>query len=278
MSLLKSFFLFLISGLLCYTVANPVFVNITCRTMQTNNEIRRILTAKEIGFAGFDDNKFSTKSIKEQEEIIKLKIPCGQIVWQTDFDRYIQDNDFNRIKKELSYELDDIIDYCKQLNCKNIILVPGNKTVMLNHKEQFNRTVKILQWVSEYIKGSNITINLEAINRFESDSKFLTTQQDSLNLVKAINRPNIKILFDVYHAGMNNEDIMKELKACKDWIGYFHIADVPGRNEPGTGKLSYKDKIFPWIKKNLPNIPIGIECHQICNNQKLKETFSIFDK
>lgn len=71
---------------------------------------------------------------------------------------------------------------------------------------------------------------------------------------------------------------MKELKACKDWIGYFHIADIPGRNEPGTGKLPYKDEIFPWFKKNLPDVPIGIECHQICGNQKLKETFSIFDK
>lgn len=276
MSLLKSLFLF--SGLLCYAVANPVFVNITCRTMQTNNEIKRILTAKELGFAGFDDNKFSTKSIKEQEEIIQLKIPCGQIVWQTDFDRYVQDNDFNRIKKELSYELDDIIDYCKRLNCKNIILVPGNKTVILSYEEQFNRTVKILQWVSEYIKDSTITINLEAINKFESNTKFLITQQDSLKLVKTINRSNIRILFDIHHAGMNNEDIMKELETCKDWIGYFHVADVPGRNEPGTGKLPYKDKIFPWIKKNLPNIPIGIECHQICSNQGLKETFSIFDK
>lgn len=276
MSLLKSLFLFLISGLLCYVVANPVFVNITCRTMQTNNEIKRILAAKELGFAGFDDNKFATKSIKEQEEIIQLKIPCGQIVWQTDFDKYIQDNDFNRIKRELSYELDDMIDYCRQLNCKNIILVPGNKTVMLSYEEQFNRTVKILQWVSEYIKDSAITINLEAINKFESNSKFLITQQDSLKLVKTINKPNIKILFDIYHVGMNNEDIMKELDICKKWIGYFHVADVPGRNEPGTGKLPYEDKIFPWIKKNLPNIPIGIECHQTCSNYELKEIFSIF--
>lgn len=274
MKFLKSLFLFLISGLLCLAVANPLFVNITCKTMQSNNEIERILKAKETGFTGFDDNKFATKSIKEQEEIIQLKIPCGQIVWQTDFDRYVQDNDFNRVKKELSYELDDIKEYCHQLNCKNIILVPGNKTVMLSHKEQFNKTVKILQWVSEYIKNTDITINLEAINKFESNSKFLTTQQDSLRLVKAINKPNIKILFDIYHVGMNNEDIMKELEACKDWIGYFHVADVPGRNEPGTGKLPYKDKIFPWIKKNLPNIPIGIECRQTCSNQKLKELFS----
>lgn len=66
MTYLKSLFLFLISGLLCYAVANPVFVNITCRTMQANNEIKRILTAKEIGFTGFDDNglKLSIKSIK----------------------------------------------------------------------------------------------------------------------------------------------------------------------------------------------------------------------
>ena len=75
---------------------------------------------------------------------------------------------------------------------------------------------------------------------------FLRNSDQTYMICKAVNSPACKILFDMYHMQRNEGNIINNIDKCWDEIGYFQIGDNPGRNEPTTGEMNYKN-IFKHI-------------------------------
>jgi hydroxypyruvate isomerase len=106
---------------------------------------------------------------------------------------------------------------------------------------------------------TNVTLALEPLNTLvDHTGNFLTSTRAAAELVELVNSPFIKILYDVYHMQIMEGNIINTLKAYIGAIGYIHIADVPGRHEPGTGEINYPNVFKALEELNYGGI-IGFE-------------------
>ena len=127
-------------------------------------------------------------------------------------------------------------------------LGPGGSVI--NHYDHLSHTVKlcsmfgILTECAEIAEQSGIRMHLEALNTTaDHKGNFLRTTQMGAEICRLIGSPNLKLLYDVYHMSLNEGGICDHLTAYIDQIGHVHIADAPGRHEPGTGEINYKNVI-----------------------------------
>ena len=90
-------------------------------------------------------------------------------------------------------------------------------------------------------EAAGVTLCLEALNvEVEHVGNFLRYTKDAAEIIRAVNSPNVKILYDAYHMYLNEGKIMETIRKYQDLIGCIHIADAPGRGEPGTGCINYR--------------------------------------
>lgn len=122
----------------------------------------------------------------------------------------------------------------------------GNGGVVINHYPALPEPLKYrtmhetLPACAAIAESFGIQMNLEALNvTTDHAGNFLQTTQMAAQLTRSIGSPNLKILFDAYHMYLNGEDLAAVISAYGDQFGHIHIADAPGRHEPGTGKIDY---------------------------------------
>ena len=80
---------------------------------------------------------------------------------------------------------------------------------------------------------------LECIHLEENPHYYLTSAAEAIEIVRAVNHPQVQFLYDIYHEQMSFGQLIEKLEKNIDVIGLIHIADVPGRHEPGTGEINY---------------------------------------
>jgi hydroxypyruvate isomerase len=135
------------------------------------------------------------------------------------------------------------------LGCENLVIHSnglGDGGVVLNPYDDLPRLQKIdamavtLLELAGRAEKAGVTLLLEALNtRVDHPGNFLSSTGQAAELVDSIGSRWIKILYDVYHMQIMEGDIIDTLGKYKDLIGYIHIADVPGRHEPGTGEINF---------------------------------------
>jgi hydroxypyruvate isomerase len=96
-----------------------------------------------------------------------------------------------------------------------------------------------LKHASDVGAKNGIDIVIEPIDLIEDPAIFLTSVKDGFEIVRAVNRPNVKVLYDFYHEQRGGGNLIEKLEKNIEWVGLVHIADVPGRHEPGTGEIDY---------------------------------------
>jgi hydroxypyruvate isomerase len=121
----------------------------------------------------------------------------------------------------------------------------GGKVV--NHYEGLSDTVKLCSMYDTLLLSVNlaerygIRLNLEALNVYaDHEGNFLRFTREGAEICRQIRSPKLKLLYDIYHMQITEGRICDTLAAYIDHIGHIHIADVPGRHEPGTGEICYK--------------------------------------
>jgi hydroxypyruvate isomerase len=142
---------------------------------------------------------------------------------------------------------------CPQINIKS-----GNRLEGVEPKMQFAAAVDNLKRASDVAAENGINIVIEPIDLLESPSTFLTSVKDGFEIVRAVNRPNVKVLYDFYHEQRGGGNLIEKLEKNIEWVGLVHVADVPGRHEPGTGEIDYKN-IYRTLGKLHYNRVIGME-------------------
>ena len=103
-----------------------------------------------------------------------------------------------------------------------------------------------LAWACEQAHAAGVLVVIEPINHRDMPGFFLNTTGHAAAVVEAIGRDRLAILFDIYHCQVTEGDITSRLTNLLPLIGHIQIADVPARNEPGTGELNW-DFIFKHI-------------------------------
>ena len=83
------------------------------------------------------------------------------------------------------------------------------------------------------------TLLLENIDQEENPRYYLTSVAEGFEIVRKVGNPHVKFLYDFYHEQISEGNLIKKLKENIDFVGLVHIADVPGRHQPGTGEINY---------------------------------------
>jgi 2-dehydrotetronate isomerase len=135
--------------------------------------------------------------------------------------------------------LDEAIAYAAEIGAKNINATAGKS----GGGEAAERTLRAnYAYACEKAAPHGITILLEPINQRDAPGYHVTTVEQAVETVKAVGAPNLRIMFDFYHAQVMQGDVIRRLEAVLPWVGHIQFASAPMRQEPDAGELDY-----PWI-------------------------------
>jgi hydroxypyruvate isomerase len=126
-----------------------------------------------------------------------------------------------------------------ELECTKLILLTGNKVLGLSHEQMHANCVEALKQAADLSASQNIELLLENIDPEENPKYFLTSVAEGFEIVREVNSPRVRFLYDFFHEQISEGNLIAKLAKNIDLIGLVHIADVPGRHEPGTGEINY---------------------------------------
>lgn len=146
--------------------------------------------------------------------------------------------------------LKETINIAHNLNCKKLITCSGNEVEGKTQEEQVSNMINVLEEASQIAAKENIILLLETLNfKIDHPGYFLTSSKTGFNIVKKINSPNLRLLYDIYHMQIMEGNILNTIKENISLIGHFHSAGVPGRHELDNGELNY-----PFIIKKIDKL------------------------
>ena len=132
------------------------------------------------------------------------------------------------------------IDVASERGIPTLIATTGPDQEGLDRETQHASVVDVLSRVAPDAEEAGVTIALEPLNTaVDHPGYFLTTSDEGFAIVDEVGSPNVALLYDVYHQQVTEGNVIQTVTENVDAIGHVHVADVPGRHEPGTGELDY---------------------------------------
>ena len=133
-------------------------------------------------------------------------------------------------------------EWAKQLKCPSLIVTTGNTLPDVSREQQLADLRRGLEGVAKAAQAGGVVAVVEPLNsKVDHKGYFLDHGPEAFQLVEEINNPHLRVLYDIYHMQIMDGDIIATIEQQIDKIGHFHVADVPGRHEPGTGELNYQN-------------------------------------
>jgi hydroxypyruvate isomerase len=126
-----------------------------------------------------------------------------------------------------------------ELGCSRLILLTGNRVPGLTHEQMRRNCVEALKLAADVTAAQNIELSLETIDPEENPNYFLTSVAEGFRVIREVNHPRVKFLYDFFHEQISEGNLIAKLERNIDLVGLVHVADVPGRHEPGTGEINY---------------------------------------
>src|SRR5947209_7898601 len=136
-------------------------------------------------------------------------------------------------------DLNTLLPIAEKLECPAIIVLSGNRVEGLSHDAQHQSCVETLKRAGNIAAKRNVSLLLENIDPEENPKYYLTSVAEGFEIVREVNHPRVKFLYDFYHEQISEGNLIKKLEKNIGEVGLVHIADVPGRHEPGTGEINY---------------------------------------
>jgi hydroxypyruvate isomerase len=139
-------------------------------------------------------------------------------------------------------ELGRCIAAAETVECSRLELLSGNTIPGVSREEQLRNCVATLRAAIPLLERHRMTAVIEMLNSTEEHpGYFLDTTRDALELVERVGNPRVKLLFDIYHVQLAEGNIIRKLREHIGHIGQIHFADAPGRHEPGTGEINFRN-------------------------------------
>ena len=133
------------------------------------------------------------------------------------------------------------IEAAKRLDSKGLLVMSGNEVDGISRGEQVGNAVYALRAAAPFLEDNVITAFVEVVNNVDFPGYFLYNMREDAAIVDRSSSPNVKILCDLYHVQMMEGNLINNIHYHSDQIGHFHVADLPGHNEPGTGEINYRN-------------------------------------
>ena len=204
------------------------------------------------GFRSLEDNGMKDRPLSDQERIAKkmnqLDMTMGvfvahKIYWNkpnlASGDKDLQNEFVDHIRES--------VEVAKRVNAKWMTVVPGHVDLGQEMGYQTANVVEALRRASAILEPHGLIMVLEPLNWWTNHAgQFLSEIAQAYEICRAVDRPSCKILFDIYHQQITEGNIIPNIDKSWDEIAYFQIGDNPGRKEPTTGEINYKN-VFKHI-------------------------------
>lgn len=226
----------------------------------------QVRIVKEAGFDYVEFWSWKDKDLDALEEAlhdykVEVSIMCAPFVSLIDRDAF---------SSEYIKELEATISVAHRFKVKKLIAQTGVGLESVSRADQLQHIVTSLKELIPLLEEQDMTLLLEPLNtRVDHKGYFLESSEEAVMILERVNHPQIKMLFDIYHQQISEGDLIRRITACKEWIGHFHIADNPGRQEPGTGEINYNQvlkSIFEMYRTDeqnrlasAPSVLLGLE-------------------
>jgi len=215
-----------------------------------NDFTEQIRWAYDQGFRSIEDNAMMSRPVEQQKAIgdllAKLGMRMGVFVitsdnwhWKTSLTTGRQEFIDRMIK-----DFKEAVEVAKRVNATWMTVVPGNYERTLSLEMQTANVISALRKGAEILEPHGLVMVLEALS--DNPDLFLRGTHQAFMICKAVNSPACKFLFDMYHMQRNEGNIIANIDKVWEETAYFQIGDNPGRKEPGTGEMNYRN-IFRHI-------------------------------
>ena len=220
-------------------------------TVGSNDPIDNIRFCNEQGFRAIFDNGLMDRSVEEQDkiasELVRLGMDMGPFVLYADFGvtSFVTNDPEKRTM--LLDRMNQGIEVAKRTQAKWALVVPGRYDESLHWDYQTANVIENLRYCAEIFEPAGLTMVLEPLNTLhDHPGLFLTRIPQAYLICRAVNSPNIKIINDLYHQQITEGNLIPNIESTYGEIGAFHLGDNPGRNEPTSGEINYKN-VFKYL-------------------------------
>ena len=139
-------------------------------------------------------------------------------------------------------EMEAAIAVANKFKCKRLVTLTGNDVPGMSGEAMMASAVAGLKAAAPMLEKNGITAVIEVLNTYVDHPKYnLYRVGDAAKLIDAVGSPNVKILFDIYHVQIMEGNLIPLIRQNIKRIGHFHIGDNPGRHQPGTGEINYRN-------------------------------------
>ncbi|GAB4444808.1 MAG: TIM barrel protein [Chloroflexi bacterium OHK40] len=144
------------------------------------------------------------------------------------------------------------------LACANLIVTSGPAMPGVPRDEQHWHLADVLKEAAATAADADVTLVLEPLNQFDHPGTYLSSSDEGFAIVREVASPHVKLCFDIYHQQISEGNLTRRIVENLDLIGHIHVADVPGRHEPGTGEINY-EHLFGVLREHGYRGYVGLE-------------------
>ena len=215
------------------------------------------------GFQAFEDNGMAGRSVELQTKMAETMSRRGlqmgvfvahKIYWKEP--NLASGN--SDMRSEFLEDIKKSVEVAKRVNAKWMTVVPGHVDLKKSMGYQTANVIESLKQASAILEPHDLVMVLEPLNFRDHPGLFLTESPQAYEICKAVDSPACKILFDIYHQQIQEGNLIPNIENCWNEIAYFQIGDNPGRNEPTTGEINYKN-VFKYIHSRGYSGILGME-------------------
>ena len=139
-------------------------------------------------------------------------------------------------------EISDASAVAAEFDCRRLVVLTGFEREGVPRAEQMDSCVASLREAVPILEKAGMTIVIEPINTLVTrPGFFLPGAREGFEMLRRVGSPNVKLLFDIYHVQVTDGDLILQIQNNIDLIGHFQIGDHPGRMQPGTGEINYRN-------------------------------------
>ncbi len=222
-----------------YAIHDGMFANSAGRDF-----IDQIKFAYDMGFRSLEDNGMTGRPIEQQQKIADTMAKLGMTMGVFVLDK--GGNSANSLAAGKQEYIDIFLKGCRQavevakrVNAKWITVVPGDFVRNIPIGIQTGNVIEALKRGAEILEPHNLVMVLEPLS--DTPDLFLRTSDQTYMICKGVNSPSCKLLYDIYHMQKNEGNVINNINATWNEIAYIQIGDNPGRKEPTTGEINYKN-------------------------------------
>ncbi|MHC4483107.1 MAG: hydroxypyruvate isomerase family protein [Planctomycetota bacterium] len=215
--------------------------------------IDNIKFAADEGFRAMFDNGFMRKSPQQQEtiaqEMSRLGMSLGPFIAYAEFGKATFVTGDKSVREMLVEKMKAAVEVRKRTNAKWALIVPGRYDEKLEWNYQTANVIENLKYCAEVCEPSGLILVIEPLNTLRNHpGVFLTKISQAYQICRAVGSPSCKLLNDIYHQQITEGNLIPNIDMAWEEIAAFHIGDTPGRKEPTTGEINYKN-IFKHLHK-----------------------------